>query len=442
MINKLLTQLRQRPLFMKIAKGFGYAFLEKVIRVFLNIFVQFLMARMLGPSIYGEITLITKFIGMFMSILVFGLDELIVSEIVKQKSEEKVSSILNGIVGLRFLLGIVAYIGLVVFIRATFPAGDPLIWKVLLLGCVYFVSPLMTYELYFQRTIELHVAFRLRFASTLSIIGARIVGCLRGFTTSYFVGINVLEFFVLSFSFFISYLQRGKYIWAKPDFARAFQLWKSAIPLALSTFLLLIEQRYSLLLIEQNLSKSDLGVFSVSLTALDVMQYIPLSLGIASFPALVTMYSENASRFKNRIEQTLGVIFYIFLISFLGNFLLGRQVYSLLLGSNYLNLAELMSWAIFSAFFYSTNLIRVRWLTVQGKLFQWLIFSFISFTTSIFLQYQLIPQNGITGVYQAFLIAIFSGNILVSIFFKEFRETFWGLFRSPFSFNKGSKVSF
>ncbi len=442
MFTNIIKNIHSRPLFFKVLKGFGLVASERFGRIGLNLISQFFIAKYLGPERYGIISVPTKFIGLFMSIAVFGLDELIVRELVLLEREEEQLSFIKASLVTRFLLGILATILAIVCAYYSFGLFSENFKYICLCCLIYLFYPFFTLELFFQKNTNFKVAFRSKFISSIAVTLSRIWGAIKGLSVFYFLIINVAEYLFLTLLFLISFGVYGRRLWnVKPNFSLAKKIIKEASPLALATFMVLAEQRYSLVLLQKYGTPTDIGLFSLSLTTMDILQYLPMALGISTFPILVSMYQQSRKSFYLKIKNLLAGITALNLAGFVVNFFIGDFVIKFIFGNRYTGLSTLISWIFVAGFFYNANLIRIRWLVILGELKVWLRFTIVSLVVSVILQTTLISLFGIKGIFYAWVLGQILANIIVSFYSEDFKETFIALILSPFeavkyAFNK------
>ena len=86
MSNKLKT-LRQHQGFMRYFKNTSWLMGEKVLRMFVGLFVGIWVARYLGPEQFGLFSYAQSFVGLFVAFATLGLDGIIVRELVKDPNK-------------------------------------------------------------------------------------------------------------------------------------------------------------------------------------------------------------------------------------------------------------------------------------------------------------------------------------------------------------------
>ena len=72
--------------FMKYFKNTSWLFGEKILRLFVGIFLGVWIARYLGPEQFGLLSYAQSFVGLFAVTATLGLDSIVVRELVKNKN--------------------------------------------------------------------------------------------------------------------------------------------------------------------------------------------------------------------------------------------------------------------------------------------------------------------------------------------------------------------
>ena len=91
------------------------AFFEKILRMFVGLFVGIWVARYLGPERFGLFSYTQSFVGLFAAIATLGLDGIVVRELVKDEGRA------NELIGTAFYLKLIgAILTLLVLVIATY----------------------------------------------------------------------------------------------------------------------------------------------------------------------------------------------------------------------------------------------------------------------------------------------------------------------------------
>ena len=83
---KKLQSLKSNQGFMRYFKNTSWLFAEKILRMFVGLFVGIWVARYLGPEQFGLFSYAQSFVGLFTAMATLGLDGIVVRELVKDES--------------------------------------------------------------------------------------------------------------------------------------------------------------------------------------------------------------------------------------------------------------------------------------------------------------------------------------------------------------------
>jgi len=86
MIEKVKL-LKNSQGFMKYFKNTSWLLGERLLRMFVGLFVSIWVARYLGPEQFGLLSYANSFVGLFIAFSTFGLDTIVIRELVKDETK-------------------------------------------------------------------------------------------------------------------------------------------------------------------------------------------------------------------------------------------------------------------------------------------------------------------------------------------------------------------
>ena len=86
---KILKPLTENKGFIKYFKNTSWVLFERVLRIFVGIFVTVWVARYLGPEQFGILSYAIAIVGLFSAFATLGLDSITVRELVKNETNTK-----------------------------------------------------------------------------------------------------------------------------------------------------------------------------------------------------------------------------------------------------------------------------------------------------------------------------------------------------------------
>lgn len=211
-------------------------------------------------------------------------------------------------------------------------------------------------------------------------------------------------------------LKRFSAQFVKPSFnfdkVLCMNILKSAIPLALSSFFIIIYTRIDQLMIKYWFSFSDLAPYSVAVRLSDVVLIIPHAFMTAVFPILSRFFQNSEDQFKSTYNQS-----FKYMIS-VGIFIAGifslypERLLSLFYSEKYTSASTVLVILSWSLVFVFAGIVNNRILVSAGLQLYDLLFTGVSALVNIILNIILIPKFGIEGAAIATFIAYSTGPIL------------------------------
>lgn len=398
-------------------KGFGYLFSERMLKFFIGFFVHAMVARHLGPEHFGKLSYVIKTVNIFYTFSFFGVDEIIMGELMGSKYEK--NDILKTVFKLRVVMALIGFILLGVFLLLAQEGDSKFTLLTYLYGINIFLQAFNLFELSFHAQLSFRPLFWANNISYIVASGLRVLGVMLKLTVSFFlstyiVGEIILKILVqrqMGFSFL-----NGKY---NPELAK--HLIKVSYPYFLAAFVVLLDQRLSFIFLERFRDPDELGNYSVAVTLVDLWLFLPTAVTASVFPTIITAYNGNKEQYAIRIQYLADILVWLGLSFFVGVFLTSDLVIKLLYGSKYHEAPEalwLYALTTIPVFF---NLARLKWLSLEKKLKDWLWYSSLSLFVNFIGHHLLVPDYGVRGAILSFLISQLLANVIMAIVSKPIR---------------------
>ncbi|MCX7978814.1 MAG: hypothetical protein N2578_07405, partial [Bdellovibrionaceae bacterium] len=134
------------PVDREFLKGASLLLGERGLRILVGVVVQLVLARYLGPIEYGNLGYVLKIVGLFMTIVVMGLDEVWIREFSLCVNRGNLIEAVGGVVIFRLIVGLFCYLALAIFGFWFHGYEGEVFWMLLLLGLTLFSYPFQTVE--------------------------------------------------------------------------------------------------------------------------------------------------------------------------------------------------------------------------------------------------------------------------------------------------------
>lgn len=418
-----LTALAQHKGFRRYFVNTSWLLAEKILRLVVGLLVGIWVARYLGPDKYGLFSYTQSFVGIFAIIAKLGLDDILVRELVKEKSK---NDILLGTAFFLKLLGALAVIGLL-GIAVLFTSNDAFTNALIFIVAsgtifqsfnvidIYFRSKVLSKFAVFANAISLGVSSLLKIYCIL--VGAPLIA---------FAVIVLLDSVVLAAGFIIFYRRNNLYLrsWT---FSRATAklLLKASMPLTFSSMLIMIYMKIDQVMIKEMLGNEAVGQYAAAVRISEAWCFVPTVICSSLYPAILNAKKQCETLYYSRLQKLFDLTVWLAIAVAIPTTLLSEKIVSFLFGSAYnetSNVLIIHIWAgVFSGlrgasglWYMSENLQNLAfWRTFWGAI--------INFSLNIVF----VPVIGIRGAAITTLLSYSAASVFFDFFNRKTRHVFF-----------------
>ena len=422
MIDKIIS-LKNHQGFMKYFKNTSWLFFEKILRMFVGLFVGIWVARYLGPERFGLFSYAQSFVGLFTAIATLGLDSIVVRELVKNESKS------NELIGTAFYLKLMgAILTLLVLAIATyftsndrytnllvFIIASATIFQAFNVVDMYFQSRVLSKYVVFSNIISLFISSIVKI--TLILINAPLVA---------FAWAILFDSIVLVLGFIYFFLKYSTIVVRKIHFSKliAVDLLKNSYPIILSLAVIAIYLKIDQVMIKSMLGEIAVGQYTAATKLSESFYFIPLAISYSFFPAIVN--SRNCSeRYYARLQILYNLVVWMAIAIALPITILSDNIIDILYGDQYYQAGSILKIHIWTNIFISIGVISGDWFVAENLQIFAFWRSFCGASINIILNFLLIPKYGIQGAAIATLISYFIANLAFDFFNKKTRKIFF-----------------
>ncbi len=429
MIKSFYNRFQTKALFQKAIKGIAFLSSEKLIKIFIGLFVHALVARYLTPEGYGKLSYVLNFGLAFIPFVLLGIDDVVTKDLVDQESSRE--EIVNDIFGYRLIGAAVGFLVLNAFnFMLMYENNFELFTYIGIYSFFLFINVFYVFELPFLSELNTRTIFMARTSAYLTGTAGRILGCLLKFKLIYFVLSYYLDELIHKSYIFLSYVRHHKF---RPDFSLSSykkDLFAKSWPLFLVLFLTMLEQRIPYYFLEEMGDEKLLGFFSVSFTLIDLWMFVPSSICTVIYPIMVRNKRENEALYQERSRFLMESCIWLGLGLVLGVHVTSPYVISLLYGAKYAGAETVLNTLSFAALIFFFNISRVKIFTIEGKIKVWIslfCLSLLIFTAELVYLKSELTMPKIIGAY---FVSHFLANFIMSFFEPLVKTTFLAFFKS------------
>ena len=402
----------------KILSNSVWIIIRHLYSMLTSLTVVALIARFLGPSDYGLISYCTSVISIFTTLSGLGLDNVIVSETIRNPGRK------GGYLGTALLMRLIASFISYPMILGVIHLADPGNKTLLTVAALQSIGMILqTYEvLIYWFRIELkmkYVSIAMVCAITVTSV-FRVILLINKASVSWFAFSLSLQ--ALAAAAIISvFFAKKTDVKLTASIADARDLLKLSYNCILSAMSVIIYMHADRIILEKMTDSSRVGIYSAAVTLATCWQFIPMALIDSSRPVVIARRKTSQTDYLDLFKQvTAGTNLISFLFALLMSSLGWIFIYYIY-GNEYMDAfipLIILSWSSFMAV---SGYSRSIWITGEGFYKYDKRFAVTAAVIDIILDIILIRMMGIAGAALATLITYIYEVLIVPLFFRETR---------------------
>ncbi|MGE3613200.1 MAG: flippase [Sulfurimonas sp.] len=442
MIQKLKS-LQNHQGFMKYFKNTSWLFGEKILRMFVGLFVGIWVARYLGPEQFGLFSYAQSFVGLFTAIATLGLDGIVVRELVKDESRR------DELIGTAFWLKLIGAFGvlIVLAIAIHFTSNDSYTnTLVFIIASATIFQAFNVIDMYFQAKVMSKFVVYANVISLFISSLIKVVLILYEAPLIAFAWTVLFDSAVLALGFVYFYVRHSassveshsklkiKYI----TFSRvtALSLLKDSWPLILSGIVISIYMKIDQVMIQEMMGSEAVGQYAAAVRISEAWYFIPIVVASSLFPAIINAKKISEELYYARLQKLYDLMVWMAIAIALPMTFLSDWVVNLLYGEQYSQAGNVLMIHIWAGIFVFLGVASGKWFTAENL--QMLSFwrTFYGMTINVVLNFMLLPNYGIQGAAVATLISQIIAAYISDLLNTRTRRMFWMKSKSIFIIRK------
>lgn len=402
----------------KILSNSFWMIIQHLYSMLSSLIIIAMVARFLGPSDYGLINYCASVITIFTTLAGLGLENLIVSEIIRNPDKE--GGFLGTALVMRLVSSLISYPLILLLISTLNPGNNTLLLVAAFqsLGMVFQTYDVLVY--WFRLKLKMkYVSIAIICAITVASI-FRIILLLNKATVEWFalaISVQALASGVLIAAFYIRKTDTKLKVSAKD----ARSLLRISYNCIISSMSIIIYMEADKIILEKMTDSAHVGVYSAAVLLATCWQFIPNSLIDSSRPVVLEKRKVSLEEYLDQFKLVMaGVNLMSFLFAFLMT-CLGWIVIFVIYGQEYIGAfvpLVILSW---SSFVGVSGYTRTLWITGEGLYKYEKYFAVSAAVLNIVLDVLFIWQFGIVGAAVATFITYVYEVLIVPLFFKDTR---------------------
>lgn len=382
----------------KIAANTMFLVLSSLFNLGISLFTTSIIARSIGPELYGKYTFGLTYILMFSVLANFGLESLFIRETARDK---KNIELIHDIFQLKIVLALITIVATIFSASILHYPSDTMKVLYILCGGLFF-QILSESLLSVYRSIErMHItavssAFFRLFSAIFIAISIYTQFGFYGIVAAFSIG-NALVFIGVSLFF----RREFKAIDFRINLSQWLILMKQGLPFYLSALLTMFYIRVNIIMLSKLVSDTEIGFYMASLNLVENLYFIRIAFNTSIFPAFSRMYGVSSDSLKKAYIKITKYLIILSVAVSIGTILVSEKVISLIYGSEFLPAVPVLNILIFLwVFSFFSNTQSSLLFSIQKETSQ-LRIMFVACLVNIILSYVLIKWYGYIGAAYA-----------------------------------------
>lgn len=393
---------------------------EKVLRMFMGLFVGIWVARYLGPEQFGLLSYAQSFVFLFTAIATLGLDSIVVRELVKDNSQR------NVLLGTAFTLKLIGSLCILpmLWLGVQFTSNDSytnLLIFIIASGTIF--QSFNVIDFYYQSSVlSKYVAFANTITLAISSI-IKIVLILNEASLLAFAIVGVFDTVILALGLIYFYWQKTHHSLREWQFDKvvAKRLLSDSWPLIFSSIVLTIQARIDQVMLKEMIGNQEVGYYSAGMRLIEAFGFIPVILSQSLYPAIQNAKKISLSVYKSRLTNFYRLNFTAFLIIAIPIYYFAEVIVVLLYGEEFKRVGGILSILAMRLFFTNMGTARSVFIISENLLKFSMITMFIGTIINILMNYLLIPKYNSEGAVIATIISFSITTFIIDAMYDKTR---------------------
>ena len=406
---------------MKYFKNTSWLFGEKILRMIVGLFVGIWVARYLGPERFGLFSYAQSFVGLFTAIATFGLDGIVVRELVKDESRRDTllgTAFWLKVLGAFFTLG---FLGIAVHFTTNDHFTNIIIF---IIASATIFQSFNVIDMYFQSKVMSRYVVFANIASLLITSTIKIVLILNKAPLIDFVWVVLFDSFILAMGYMYIYVHNHLSFksWIfKLGVAK--ELLRDSWPLMLGGFSFVIFSNIDNIMIKEIMSNSYVGIYKSAYRLVTLWYFLPGLVLSSLMPSLINSHN-NSELFMHRLLIVSTLLVWVALAIFLIYSILNKAIIQISYGEQYINATALLGSLAAVNILIFFNSVWNYWMTIENLTKRTLLFHLCTAVLNIILNYFFIHKYGVIGAVYALLVSLSITYIIFGMYDKRILKLF------------------
>ena len=422
MCLKKIIALRKQSNFRKYFANTSWILGERILRMGVSLFVGIYVARYLGPERFGLLSYASSFVGIFAALATFGLDEVVVRELVKTPEQRE------KILGTSFLLKLFGTLLMWAAILVAIPFTENDFQTNILIIIIAFGVLFQAFnviDLSFQADVKSKYVVHAQFVQLIISSIVKIILVFNEAPLIWFASVFFLDAIVLALGLVFTYLHNSNKIFSwKWSYETSKNLLHDSWPLIFAGIVVSVYMKIDQLMIKEMLGAKEVGLYAAAVKLSEAWYFIPMAIASSLYPAIINARVFQKEVYYQKIQNLFDLMVWIAVSIALPTTFLSTLIVEFLYGKEYLGSSSVLIIHIWTGVFVFLGVASSKYLLAENFIKKTFYRTFIGALLNIIMNYYLIRIIGIEGAAISTLVSHFFAAYLYDFFDKDLRNMF------------------
>ena len=418
-----MLQFFASPSFRKYFANTSWLLGERILRMVVSLLVGIYVARYLGPERFGLLSYTLSFVLLFGSLASFGLDDILVRELVKQPEQR------NNLLGTVFWLKVcgTAIMSTTIAVVLQFMAEDQqTYWMIALITFGFLFQATNVVDFYFQSQVQSKFAVRAQAFQLLLTSIFKIYLVWNQAELIWFAFALMLDQVVVAVLFLLVYHWKIEWFpFLSFTWIQAKKLMIDAWPLIFAGMVVSVYMKIDQVMLKEMLDAKAVGVYAAAVKLCEAWYFVPTAVIASLFPAIIKARKNSETLYEERVQKLYDLMVWVAVAVALPTTLFADWVILILYGADFQEAADVLKMYIWAGVFVSLGVASSKWLIAENLERYSFYSTLLGAILNIVCNFYLIPIYGIRGAALATLISYGTAAYLSMALFEKTRNNFW-----------------
>jgi PST family polysaccharide transporter len=381
------------------------------------------LARYLGVAQFGQLSYAIAFVSLFSAVASFGLDKIVVRELVRDKDQSGI--ILGSAFTIKLAGGCLALFLAFLAIRLYQPGDTATHWLVTIIAAGMIFQSLDIFDFLFQANVQSKYTVFAKSTAFLFMSVVKIGLILSGAELMAFAWAALAEIAIGSIGLVMAYSATGNSFASLRASRRVIRkLIGESWPLLLSGLAITLFMRIDQVMLGRMAGEYEVGLYSAALKLSEAWYIIPAVIMSSLMPAITTSRSNSKTEYYRLLQNSFTLLARTAYIVAIPMTILSAPLITALYGTAYQDAGLILAIHIWSALFVFMGVAQGPWFINEGLTKIGLVYTSSGAALNIILNYLLIPEYGAVGCSVATIISYGFTSWLANLLFSDTRRIF------------------